>query len=87
MRPVYLDYNATTPLDPRVFERHAALLPGGSRERRKPDASLRAEGEGRGETSPGPGRRSLGPKPEEIVFTSGATESNNLVLLGLMSTA
>ncbi len=79
MKPVYLDYNATTPLDPRVFERMrpyylAEVGNAGSRThvygQKAKDAVEIARSEVAG---------LLGRKPEEIVFTSGATESNNLV--------
>jgi len=84
IKPVYLDYNATTPTDPRVFE---AMLPyfvaemgnAGSRShvygQRAKDAVYRARGQVAG---------ILGAKSEEIIFTSGATESDNVALLGLM---
>ncbi len=84
MRPLYLDYNSTAPVDPRVFE---AMTPffleevgnAGSRThlfgQRARDAA---------EASRGQVAALLGAKPEEIVFTSGATESNNAVILGLL---
>ncbi len=79
---LYLDHNATTPLDPRVLE---AMLPWLT-ERFANPASPHA---------PGCAARSaverareqvaavLGADPREIVFTSGATEANNLALLGM----
>jgi cysteine desulfurase len=84
MKPLYLDYNATTPLDPSVFE---AMRPfyvegaanAGSRThvfgQRARDAVERARSQV---------ASLLSARPEEIVFTSGATESNNAVLLGLI---
>lgn len=83
MKPVYLDYNSTTPVDPRVFE---AMKPffledfgnAGSRThvfgKRAKEASDRARAQV---------AALLNAKSEEIIFTSGATESNNLALLGL----
>jgi len=79
--PLYLDCNATTPLDPRVLE---AMLPW-----------LR-EGYGNPSSEHVYGRRAkaavatareqvaelIGARPGEIVFTGCATESNNLALLG-----
>jgi cysteine desulfurase len=84
MKPAYLDYNATTPMDPRVFE---AMLPyhlteignAGSRTHSFGQTARRAVDRARGQVA-----EVLGVKPEEIIFTSGATESNNIALLGLM---
>lgn len=85
MRPVYLDYNATTPLDPRVFERMRPYYldeigNAGSRThpygKKARDAVETARHEVAG---------LLGRRPDEVVFTSGATESNNLALLGSMA--
>jgi cysteine desulfurase len=81
--PIYLDYNATTPLDPRVFEVMKEWYLGppansGSRThvygQRAKDAVERARTQI---------ADLVGAKPEEIIFTSGATESNNLAILGL----
>jgi cysteine desulfurase len=85
MKPVYLDYNATTPLDPRVFE---AMRPyyqtevgnAGSRTHIYGQKAKNAVDRARAQIA-----SILGRDAQEIVFTSGATESNNLVLLGSMS--
>ena len=83
MSPVYLDYNATTPTDPRVFEamRRYSLQDFGN------ESSHQHEHGKVAKLAVGKARRqvaaSLFAQPEEIVFTSGATESNNLVILGL----
>jgi len=83
-RPVYLDYNSTTPTDPRVFEvmRRYALVDFGnpSSHHIHGRTARLAVDEARGRVA-----ELLRAQPEEIVFTSGATESNNLVLLGLAS--
>jgi cysteine desulfurase len=84
MKPVYLDYNATTPMDPRVLD---AMLPyhlteignAGSRTHSFGQTARHAVDRARGQVA-----EVLGAKPEEIIFTSGATESNNIALLGLM---
>ncbi len=81
--PIYMDYNATTPVDPRVLD---AMLPcfsdhfGNAASRTHPygwaAAKLAESARARIATA-------LGAHPEEIVFTSGATEANNLAIKGL----
>jgi cysteine desulfurase len=82
MTPLYLDHNATTPLDPRVFE---AMKPwlleptnSGSRTHIYGTRSKEAVEAAREKVA-----GVVGAKPEEVIFTSGATESNNLAILGL----
>ena len=79
---IYLDHQATTPVAPRVLDR---MLP------------YFRESFGNPHSAHGPGWKSslavaqaatqiaslVGADPDEIVFTSGATESNNMALLGL----
>ncbi len=82
-KPLYLDYNATTPLDPRVFE---AMRPyfleefgnAGSRTHLYGQRAKEAVDRARQQVAD-----LLGARTDEISFTSGATESNNLTLLGL----
>jgi cysteine desulfurase len=81
--PVYLDYNATTPVDPRVFE---AMQPYFLQEIGNAGSRTHLYGQrarGAVEVARSQVANLLGASPEEIVFTSGATESNNTVLLGL----
>lgn len=80
--PVYLDYNATTPMDPRVLE---AMIPwfltpsnAGSRTHSYGHRAKEALDHARRQIA-----GLIGAQPEEVFFTSGATESNNLAILGL----
>ncbi len=83
MRPIYLDHNATTPLLPGVWD---AMRP------------LMEETYGNPSSAHAVGRKSrqaledarekiaslLGAHPDEVTFTSGATEANNLAVFGLV---
>ncbi len=80
---IYLDYAATTPLDPAVLE---AMLPFLQTDFGNPSSIYRLGQDAKAgvERSRGAIARVLGCHPSEIVFTSGATESNNLALSGVM---
>jgi cysteine desulfurase len=76
-----LDQNATTPLDPEVFEAMRPYwLSGGNPESRHSlgRASRRALEQSRESIA-----RTLGAFPDEVVFTSGGTEASNLAIFGL----
>ncbi|WP_438315558.1 cysteine desulfurase NifS [Candidatus Caldatribacterium sp. SIUC1] len=79
---IYLDYNATTPCDPRVLE---AMLPFFREHFGNPSSLHRFGQEARQmvEKARSVIARSIGAKEEEIVFTSGGTESNNLAIRGI----
>jgi cysteine desulfurase len=79
---IYLDYNATTPLAPEVFE---AMRPYLERHFGNPSSIHAAGREARAAIDDARDRvaRLLGAKPHEIVFTGGGTESDNLAIIGL----
>lgn len=78
---IYLDYNATTPLDPEV---RAAMLPFLGELFGNPSSPHATGRAARAALDDCRDRvaRVLGCKPSELVFTSGGTESNNLALHG-----
>jgi len=83
-KPLYLDYHATTPVDPRVLE---AMLPYFTEQFGNPHSKQHAWGwEARDavETARAQVAALINASAAEIVFTSGATESNNLALRGAM---
>ncbi|MEM6671976.1 MAG: cysteine desulfurase family protein [Planctomycetota bacterium] len=79
---VYLDHAATTPLDPRVLEAMLPFLRGAFGNASSPHALGRAASDAV-EEARGRIALELGADPREIVFTSGATEANNLALKGV----
>ncbi len=83
MRPasIYLDHNATTPLDPEVLSAMSPyFLTAGNAESRHAFGRLarRAWEESRETVA-----QILGANPAEVIFTSGGTEANNLAIFGL----
>ena len=83
LRSIYLDYNATTPLAPEVYD---AMLPYLVEHFGNPSSShvygvqaREAVERARVETA-----QLIGCQPEEVIFTSGATESNNQAIRGIL---
>jgi len=82
-RPVYMDHHATTPVDPRVLE---AMLPYFSQvfgNAASIDHEYGAEASHAVEAARQQIARLINARADEIIFTSGATESDNLAILGI----
>ena len=82
--PVYLDHHSTTPLDPRVFEAMVPYLTDKFGNASSNDHAYGADAAAGVEESRAKIAKALGARSEEIVFTSCATESNNIALIGTM---
>ncbi|KAB2030935.1 hypothetical protein ERO13_D05G257400v2 [Gossypium hirsutum] len=83
-RPLYLDMQATTPVDPRVLD---SMLPFYLSRYGNPHSRTHLygwESETAVETARAQVAALIGASPKEIVFTSGATESNNISIKGVM---
>ena len=82
-RPVYLDYHATTPVDPRVLQ---AMLPyftevfGNAASKDHPYGFAARDAVEKSRTQIA---SLIGARTEEVTFTSGATESDNIALFGV----
>jgi cysteine desulfurase len=85
--PAYLDYNATTPVEGRVANLILKYMTeefgnAGSRTHEMGQRAKKAVNEARDQIA-----GLVGARQEEVVFTSGATESDNLAILGLQAYA
>ncbi len=81
--PIYMDHNATTPVDPRV---HQAMLPYLSEQFGNASSASHAFG-WQAQAAVKKARQQvaslLGCQPNQVVWTAGATESNNIAILGV----
>lgn len=85
MKRIYMDNSATTPVDPRVFQAMKLYL---TEEFGNPSSVHRmGQAAGNGiETAREQVARLINASPDEIIFTSGGTEADNLAILGLLET-
>ncbi|NLP10687.1 aminotransferase class V-fold PLP-dependent enzyme, partial [bacterium] len=87
MKSIYMDHHATTPLDPEVL---AAMMPYLTEEFGNPSSSTHEWGR-RARKAVEAARaqiaQTIGAETDEIIFTSGATESDNLAVKGVAFSA
>ena len=83
-KPIYMDYQSTTPIDPRVLEE---MIPYFTEKFGNPHSRTHSygwESESAVEKAREQVANVINGQPSEIIFTSGATESNNIAVKGVM---
>ena len=83
MMAAYLDYNSTTPVDPRVLD---AMMPAFSDKFGNPSSAQHGTGRQADSIIEDARKKvadAVGMRASDVIFTSGATEANNLAIAGL----
>jgi cysteine desulfurase len=86
MMPIYLDYHSTTPMDVRVFEAMSPFMHTYFGNASSMDHPYGAHAQLAVAQATNEVAKLVGSLPEEVIFTSGATESINIVLQGMPKT-
>ena len=84
MRPIYLDHHATTPLDPQVLDEMMPYFTENFGNASSMDHTYGYDASMAVESAREKIAKAIGSRHDEIIFTSGATESDNIALIGTM---